>query len=82
MRTCPEVVLAVWCRLTGHEAVDLGETERLAFFESPQLAELAATPYEALLEAGISAASRGDLPLPGWLRQVQDLRSAQVRASA
>lgn len=81
MRTNREVVLEIWCRLTGRDPGELSPAELAEFFDSPQLPKLAATPYPQLLEAAIRAASRGSLPLQGWLtcvdyRAVEGLRTA------
>jgi hypothetical protein len=70
MRTNREVVLVLWCRLTGQNAADLNADEREAFFACPQVGELSTLPYPELLDAGISAASRGSLPLERWLGDV------------
>jgi len=73
MRTDREVVLVLWCRLTGQIAAELNADERAAFYARPQLNELASLPYPVLLDAGITAASRGSLPLDQWLGSVRQL---------
>lgn len=71
MRTDRDVVFTLWCRLTGQNAVEFGPDERAAFFARPQIGALATLPYDELLDAGITAASRGSLPLEKWLNSVQ-----------
>ncbi|HEX2902545.1 MAG TPA: hypothetical protein VHO01_03740 [Jatrophihabitans sp.] len=56
--------------MTGNEPTDFGDDEREAFLARPQVRELAGTPYAILLDAGISVARRGSLPLEHWLRAV------------
>jgi hypothetical protein len=73
----PESVFLLWCRLTGNEADDFDSDEHEAFLARPQVRELAATPYPRLLDAGITAARRGSLPLEHWLRGVHELRPAE-----
>lgn len=70
----PEQVFTTWCRLTGTDADGFGPDERDAFFARPQVAALVEVPYEVLLDAGISAARRGSLPLERWLHAVQVVR--------
>ncbi len=76
METTQESVLVLWCRLTGTEPTELGREERDAFLARPQVPELAATPYAVALDAGISAARRGSLPLERWLDAVRTVRPA------
>lgn len=64
-------VLELWCRLTGTDPAGLGEPEREAFLARPQVPALAATPYPLLLDAGVTAARRGSLPLERWLAAVR-----------
>jgi len=78
MRTNEEVVFHLWCRLTGREPGEVSEADRAGFLASPQVSELSATPYPTLLEAAISAASRGSMPLPVWLDDVRALRARHV----
>ena len=56
-------VLELWCRLTGTDPAGMDEPEREAFLARPQVPALAATPYAILLDAGVTAARRGSLPL-------------------
>jgi hypothetical protein len=65
-------VFVLWCRLTGQEAAEFNADERAAFFARPQVAELAATAYPVLLDAGVMAARRGSLPLEHWLAGVRE----------
>lgn len=74
----PENVLVLWCRLTGADAAEFGVDEREAFFARPQVAALAGVPYEVLLDAGITAARRGSLPLERWLGAVRTVRPVGV----
>jgi hypothetical protein len=71
-------VLELWCRLTGTDADSFDEPEREAFLARPQVPALAATPYALLLDAGISAARRGSLPLERWLAAVRLSHPATV----
>jgi len=71
MLSAQDTVFVLWCRLTGNDPTDFGDDEREAFLARPQVVELAATPYAILLDAGISVARRGSLPLEHWLRAVQ-----------
>ena len=57
-----------------HPARRVHREEQDAFFARPQVAELAATPYEVLLDAGIDAARHGVLPLERWLNAVHTVR--------
>lgn len=77
-RTTEQTVFELWCRLTGADAGAFDEAEREAFLARPQLPGLAATPYAVLLDAGISAARRGSLPLERWLAAVRLVRPAAV----
>jgi hypothetical protein len=78
MMTAQETVFILWCRLTGNDATEVGEDEREAFLTRPQVEELAATPYAVLLDAGITAARRGSLPLERWLSAVRTVRPIGV----
>ena len=71
MQTNFDVVFAVWGRLIGRQIEEFDASERAAFFARPQVSELASTPYGVLLDAGISAARRGSLPLELWLACVR-----------
>jgi hypothetical protein len=70
MTTDREVVFVLWCRLTGQTAAEVDSEQREAFFARPQVSELSELPYPQLLDAGITAASRGSLPLERWLGTV------------
>jgi hypothetical protein len=74
MMTAEETVFVLWCRLTGNDPTDFGDDEREAFVARPQVTELAQTPYAVLLDAGITAARRGSLPLERWLGAVRTVR--------
>jgi hypothetical protein len=74
MMTAEETVFILWCRLTGNDQQEFGEDEREAFIARPQVGELARTPYAVLLDAGITAARRGSLPLERWLTAVRTVR--------
>jgi hypothetical protein len=74
MLTADDTVFRLWCRLTGNESDEFSADERAAFLARPQIAELAATPYAVLLDAGIAAARRGSLPLERWLGAVRTVR--------
>jgi hypothetical protein len=65
--TGEQTVFELWCRLTGTDAAQFDEPAREAFLARPQVPALAATPYPQLLDAGITAARRGSLPLERWL---------------
>jgi len=67
-------VFKLWCRLTGTPLDEFTQEEQDAFFARPQVAELATTPYEVLLDAGIDAARHGALPLERWLNAVHTVR--------
>jgi hypothetical protein len=71
MRTNREVVFGLWCRLTGQDMAEVDAAERAAFLARPQTGELSAVPYGELLDAAITAASRGSLPLETWLSSVK-----------
>jgi hypothetical protein len=74
MATAEETVFILWCRLTGNDPTEFGDDEREAFLARPQVPELAAAPYPVLLDAGITAARRGSLPLERWLGAVRTVR--------
>lgn len=74
MQTDSATVYKLWCRLTGTPLEEFSAEEQEAFFARPQVAELAATPYEVLLDAGIDAARHGILPLERWLNAVHTVR--------
>lgn len=78
MMTAQDTVFVLWCRLTGNDPTDFGDEEREAFLARPQVAELAHTSYPILLDAGISVARRGSLPLEHWLRAVHASRPVGV----
>jgi len=74
MRTGPDVVFEVWCRLTGNNPDEYGHDEREAFSARPQVGELARTPYPVLLHAGVQVARGESLPLERWLSAVHQQR--------
>jgi hypothetical protein len=74
MVTPQENVFILWCRLTGSEPGEFDEDEREAFIARPQVRELADAPYAVLLDAGVTAARRGSLPLERWLGAVRTVR--------
>lgn len=74
MQTDAATVFKLWCRLTGTPLEEFSPEELDAFYARPQVAELAATPYEVLLDAGIDAARHGVLPLERWLNAVHTVR--------
>jgi hypothetical protein len=82
MYTPQERVFVLWCRLTGNEAIDYDDEEREAFLARPQVEALAQTPYEVLLDAGITAARRGSLPLERWLHAVRVIRPQRYLTGA
>jgi hypothetical protein len=82
MYTTQERVFVLWCRLTGNEAIDYDDEEREAFLARPQIEALAITPYEVLLDAGITAARRGSLPLERWLHAVRVIRPQRYLTGA
>jgi len=74
MQTDANTVYVLWCRLTGTPLDEFSDAERAAFLARPQVDELAGTPYEVLLDAGIDAARHGMLPLERWLNAVRTVR--------
>jgi hypothetical protein len=74
MQTDANTVFVLWCRLTGTSLDEFTDDERRAFLARPQVRELAETPYEVLLDAGIDAARHGTLPLERWLNSVETVR--------
>lgn len=74
MQPDANTVFVLWCRLTGTDIAEFTDEERRDFVRRPQVAELARTPYEVLLDAGIEAARHGTLPLERWLTAVQTVR--------
>ena len=74
MQTDANTVFVLWCRLTGTSLDEFTDDERRAFLARPQVRELAETPYEVLLDAGIDAARHGTLPLERWLNAVETVR--------
>jgi hypothetical protein len=78
MVTAEETVFVLWCRLTGNDPTDFSDDEREAFLARPQVVELAAVSYPVLLDAGITAARRGSLPLERWLGAVRTVRPIGV----
>jgi hypothetical protein len=77
-----EKVFLLWCRLTGTDPAEFGGDEVAAFLARPQISELAATPYEVLLDAGISAARRGTLPLERWIGALHTVRPTPAGTAA
>jgi hypothetical protein len=75
MMTAEETVFILWCRLTGNDPTEFGDDEREAFIARPQVLELAQTPYAVLLDAGITAARRGSLPLERWVVALRTVRT-------
>lgn len=73
-----DTVFLLWCRLTGTDQGEFTADDRAAFLARPQIGELAATPYEVLLDAGVEAARRGTLPLERWLGAVRTVRHVQA----
>ncbi|MBV9592779.1 MAG: hypothetical protein JO147_03140 [Actinobacteria bacterium] len=78
MTTASDTVFSLWCRLTGTDPMEFGEDEREAFLARPQVSQLAQTPYAVLLDAGITAARRGSLPLERWLGAVRTVRAVSA----
>jgi hypothetical protein len=78
MHTDANTVFVLWCRLTGTPIGDFTDAERREFLARPQVKELANTPYEVLLDAGIEAARHGTLPLERWRSAVETVRPATV----
>lgn len=76
MHTDANTVFVLWCRLTGTPIGDFTDQERREFLARPQVQELANTPYEVLLDAGIEAARHGTLPLERWRSAVETVRPA------
>lgn len=76
--TDAETVFMLWCRLTGTDPAEFSPEEKLAFFDRPQVPQLATIPYEVLLDAGIAAARHATLPLERWLGAVHTLRSVST----
>lgn len=76
MSTGEERVFRLWCRLTGTDAEQVDAGQRAAFLARPQVPALAATPYPVLLDAGVTAARRGSLPLERWLAAVLTSRAS------
>jgi hypothetical protein len=76
-----QTVFELWCRLTGNDPATFDEADRDAFLARPQVAALATTPYAVLLDAGITAARRGSLPLERWLGAVPRADQGAVVAS-
>jgi hypothetical protein len=74
MQTDANTVFVLWCRLTGTALDEFTDDERRAFLARPQVKDLANTPYEVLLDAGIDAARHGTLPLERWLLAVETVR--------
>lgn len=74
MQTDKNTVFVLWCRLTGTDMGEFSDEERRAFLDRPQVADLATTPYEVLLDAGIESARHGALPLERWLQAVHTVR--------
>lgn len=81
MMTNELTVFVLWCRLTGNDATDFGADEREAFMARPQIPDLVQVPYEVLLDAGITAARRGSLPLERWLGAVRTVRPGAAQLS-
>jgi hypothetical protein len=78
MQTDANTVFVLWCRLTGTPIGDFTDQERRDFLLRPQVRELAETPYEVLLDAGIESARHGTLPLERWLDAVHTVRPLGV----
>ena len=76
--TAENTVFMLWCRLTGNDPAEFGTDERESFLARPQVPALARIPYEILLDAGITAARRGSLPLERWLNSVRVVRPVAV----
>jgi hypothetical protein len=74
VQTDANTVFVLWCRLTGTALDEFSDEERRGFLARPQVARLALTPYEVLLDAGIDAARSGTLPLERWLTAVETVR--------
>jgi hypothetical protein len=67
MRNDRDTVLTVWCRLTGQDEDALPAVERGAFLARSEVLELSGIAYPDLLEAAITAARQGALPLDYWV---------------
>jgi hypothetical protein len=78
MQTDANTVFILWCRLTGTSLSEFTDEERRGFMDRPQVHELASTPYEVLLDAGIESARHGTLPLERWLDAVHTVRPLGV----
>jgi hypothetical protein len=78
MQTDPNTVFVLWCRLTGTAIAEFTNQERREFLARPQVAELAATPYEILLDAGVETARHGTLPLERWVNIIRTVRPLGV----
>jgi len=78
MQTDANTVFVLWCRLTGTPIGEFTDAERREFLARPQVQDLARTPYEVLLDAGIEAARHGTLPLERWRSAVETVRPATV----
>jgi hypothetical protein len=78
MMTAEDTVFVLWCRLTGNDPTNFGADERESFLARPQVPELSQTPYALLLDAGITAARRGSLPLERWLGTARTARPVAV----
>jgi hypothetical protein len=76
--TAQENVFVLWCRLTGNDPLEFDDDDREAFLARPQIRELIRAPYAVLLDAGITAARRGSLPLERWLGAVRTVRPVGV----
>lgn len=74
-----EAVFVLWCRLTDNDPASFDDAEREAFLARPQLPDLARTPYPVLLDAGVSTARRGSLPLDLWLAATREHRMTAGR---
>jgi hypothetical protein len=74
MMSSKDSLFVLWCRLTGNDPCDFGEDEREAFLARPQVRELAELSYPELLDAGVTAARRGSLPLERWLGAARSSR--------
>ena len=72
--------LRIRCRLTGQEPGDFSPDAHARFLARPHMNELSATPYAVLLEAGITAANRGTLPLERWVSEVRALDGRKAGA--
>jgi hypothetical protein len=82
MITTQETVFVLWCRLTGNDPTDFGDDEREAFLARPEVRPLSFAPYAVLLDAGITSAQRGSLPLERWLAAVRAAFPDRYRLAA